>query len=63
MESIKQDIVWLKTDIYSCLNNELTNQEMVKLDNNIKRKFYTIKLTLENKHESCFKSLKEDLEE
>ena len=62
MDIIKQDIVWLKTDIYSCLNNELTNQEMVKLDNHIKRKFYTIKLTLENKHESCFKSLKEDLE-
>ena len=38
----KQQIKYLKTDIYSCLNNELTTTERTKLENNIKNKIYAI---------------------
>lgn len=63
INSAKQNIKYLKTDIFSCLNNELTTTERTKLENNIKKKIYAITLDLEDKQESCFKDLQKELQE
>lgn len=62
INSVKQQIKYLKTDIYSCLNNELTTTERTKLENNIKNKIYAISLDLEDKQENCFRDLQQELQ-
>lgn len=63
IKDFKQQIIWLKADIFSCLNNELTNTAIVKMENDIRKKIYTIMLTIEDKEDPCFKTLYNQLTE
>ena len=47
----------IKTDMYSRLNNVLTTAEKTKIENNIRKDIYSLKLEIKGKEETVFKNL------
>ena len=47
----------IKTDMYSRLNNVLTTAEKTKIENNIRKDIYSLKLEIIGKEETVFKNL------
>ena len=59
IQSCTDKINKLKTNIYSRLNNILTESEKTKLENKIANDLYNIKIELESKTESAFDEIRE----